>query len=199
VRFRAACIALAAVATATLLAGCGGSNVGIAARVGGRQITESQLSSYVTPKARGIALTSASNLTPPKSFVLYILISQELYRDVLREIGGVPSPGRISALMNSYVRNSTPERAVVALGVRGYSPSFAQEVLRYRALGSILSQRARKGADLTTAVRKLHFAPLINPRYGTWDAKHLTIASAPSDGMPDYLHLQPTLGSVAAG
>jgi hypothetical protein len=200
VRFRAACIVLVALATATVLAGCGGSNVGIAAKVNGRQITETQLSGYVTPKARGINLSNqAGNLTPPKPFVIFILVRQELYRELLRSLGGVPSPGQISALMNSYVGNGTPQQAVVALGVRGYSSSFAQEVLRYRALGSILDQRVRKGADIATAARKLHFDPVINPRYGTWDTKTMTISTAPSDGMPDYLQLQPTFGSVAAG
>lgn len=198
-RSRAACIALV-VTAATLLAGCGGSNVGIAAKVNGRQITESQLSNFVTPKARGVNLgTRGGNLTPPKPFVLFILVRQELYRELLRKLGGMPSPGRMSALINSYVGNGTPERAVVALGVRGYTSSFAQEVLRYRALGSILDQRVRKGADIATAARKLHFTPVINPRYGTWDTKTMTISTAPNDGLPDYLHLQPTFGSVAAG
>lgn len=200
-RFRAACVALAAVLTAALLAGCGGSNVGVAAKVNGRQITESQLSSYVTPKARGINLGSqAGNLTPPKPFALFILIRQELYRELLQKTGGVPSSGRISALIASYIGNGTPQQAVASLGVRGYTQSFAQEVLRYRALGTILDKRVRGGADIVTAARHLHFSVVINPRYGTWDNKNMTISTAPNDGLPDYLRLQPTLGpGPAAG
>jgi hypothetical protein len=198
-RIRAACIALAAVTSAALLAGCGGSNVGVAAKVNGRQISETQLSNYVTPKAKGINLGSRSgNLTPPKSFVLFILARQELYSALLRKTGGTPPPGRISALINSYIGSGTPQKSVAALGVRGYTPAFAQEILRYRALGSILDKRVRGGADIATAARNLHFPVVINPRYGTWDSKNMTISTAPSDGMPAYLHLQPTLGPNAA-
>jgi hypothetical protein len=198
-RIRTVCIALAVVASAALLAGCGGSNVGVAAKVNGRQISETQLSNYVTPKAKGINLGSqAGNLTPPKSFVLFILAREELYSALLRKTGGAPSPGRISALVNSYVGNGTPQKSVETLGVRGYTPSFAQEILRYRALGSILDKRVRGGADIATAARNLHFSVDINPRYGTWDSKNMTISTAPSDGLPAYLNLQPSLGPNSA-
>lgn len=198
-RFRAACFALAVVAAAALLAGCGGSNVGVAAKVNGLRITESQLSNYVTPKAQGINLSGrAGDITPPKSFVLYILIRQQLYRDLLAKTGGVPSPGRIGALINSYIGNSTAEHAVASLGVRGYAPSFAQQILRYRALGTLLDQRVRGGTDVATAARNLKFTVVINPRYGSWDHKNMSISTAPGAGVPDYLQLQPTFGAVSA-
>jgi hypothetical protein len=196
VRLRAGCVAIAAVLAAVLLAGCGGSNVGIAAKVNGHQITESQLSDFVTPKAQGIDLTGQGQLTPPKPFVLYILISEQVYRVLLQKTGGVPSPGRVSALINSYVGNSTPQRAVASFGVHGYAPAFAQEILRYRALNSILGERVRSGIDVRGALQHLHLPVVINPRYGTWDAKRLVIVTEPSAGLPGYLRLQPTAAAL---
>jgi hypothetical protein len=196
VRFRAARVALALVATVILLAGCGGSNVGVAAKVNGQQISETRLSSYVTPKAKPITLSG--QVTPPKPFVLYILVREQLYSALLRKTGGMPSAGQISSLVSSYIGNGTAQQSVESLGVYGYTPSFAQEILRYRALGSILDQRVRSGVDVATAARNLQFSVVINPRYGKWDHKTMTILTAPSAGLPDYLQLQPTVGANPA-
>jgi hypothetical protein len=190
--------ALAAVLAATLLAGCGGSNVGIAAKVNGSQISETQLANYITPKAKGINLSGKPNdIAPPKSFVLYILIREQLYSALLRKTGGMPSQGRISGLINSYVGNGTPQHAVEALGVHGYTPAFAQHVLRYRALGGVLDQRVRSGVQVGAAVRSLHFPVVINPRFGAWNAKKLAIVTGPAAGLPGYLHLQPSFAALA--
>lgn len=197
-RVRAACIALAAVLAATLLAGCGGSNVGIAAKVDGRQISETQLADYITPKAQGINLSGKPNdLAPPKSFVLYILIREQLYATLLRKTGGMPSSGQISRLISSYVGNGTAQRAVTSIGVHGYAPSFAQQVLRYRALGGVLDSRVRSGVQVGAAVRSLHFPVVLNPRFGTWDAKRLAIVTSPNAGLPPYLHLQPSFAALS--
>jgi outer membrane murein-binding lipoprotein Lpp len=198
VRFRAACLALAAVLATTLLAGCGGSNVGIAAKVNGSQISETQLANYITPNAKGINLSGKPNdIAPPKSFVLYILIREQLYSALLRKTGGMPSQGRISSLVNSYVGNGTPQHAVEALGVHGYTAAFAQQVLRYRALGGVLDQRVRSGVQVGAAVRTLHFPVVINPRFGAWDAKKLAIVTSPNAGLPGYLRLQPSFAAVS--
>lgn len=197
-RVRAASVALAAVLAAALLAGCGGSNVGVAAKVNGHLITETQLSNYVTPKAQGVNLTGKPNdITPPKSFVLYILIREQLYAALLRKTGGMPSPGRISNLIRSYLGNRAPQQAVEALGVHGYTPSFAQQVMRYRALGGLLDQRARSGARVGAALRRLHFPVVINPRFGTWDARKLTVVTTPNAGLPGYLRLQSSFAAVS--
>lgn len=197
-RLRAACIALVAMLALALLAGCGGSNVGIAAKVNGHVITESQLADYITPRAKGIDLSGNPNdLAPPKSFVLYILIREQLYATLLRKTGGMPSPGEISSLINSYIGNGTAQGAVEALGVHGYAPAFAQQVLRYRALGGVLDQRVRSGVQVSAAVKSLHFPVVINPRFGAWNAKKLAIITKPTAGLPGYLHLQSSFAALS--
>jgi hypothetical protein len=125
------------------------------------------------------------------------LIREQLYSALLRKTGGMPSQGRISGLINSYVGNGTPQHAVEALGVHGYTPAFAQQVLRYRALGGVLDQRVRSGVQVGAAVRSLHFPVVINPRFGAWNAKKLAIVTGPAAGLPGYLHLQPSFAALA--
>lgn len=198
-KFRAVGAAAVALAAALLLSGCGGSNVGVAAKFDGQQLSQTQLSDYVTPNAKGVQLSSATSaLTPPKAFVLFILIRERLYADLLRATkGGAPSPGAVAALVDSYVGNGTPQQAVRKLGVIGYSPSFAQQVLRYRALGQLLDKRASSGVDVNGALAKLSYRVTINPRYGAWDPKNLTVVTSGTAGLPDFLTLQP--GSSTTG
>ena len=191
-RVRVVVFAAIALVAGLLLSGCGGSNVGLAAKYDGQQISQTQLSDYVTPAAKGVQLNSATTaLTPPKAFALFILIRERLYADLLRgSKGGVPSPGTIAGIVNGSVGNGTPQQAVAKLGVKGYSPAFAQQVLRYRALGQLLDNRANSGVDVNGVLQKLSFPVSINPRYGAWDRKALTIDTGATAGLPDFLTLQ---------
>lgn len=198
-KFRAVGAAAVALVAALLLSGCGGSNVGVAAKFDGQQISQTQVSNYVTPNAKGVKLSSATSaLTPPKAFVLFIVIRERLYADLLRATkGGPPSPGAVAGLVDSYVGNGTPQQAVSKLGVKGYAPSFADQVLRYRALGQLLDDRAKNHVDVNGALKKLSYRVSINPRYGEWDPKNLTVKAGGTAGLPDFVRLQP--GSSTAG
>jgi hypothetical protein len=96
----------------------------------------------------------------------------------------------VSSLINTYVGNSTPQHAVTALGVHGYAPTFARKVLTYRALNQLLVQRARKGVKVGAALKKLRLPVEINPRFGVWNRKRLSVSSAPTKGLPNFLTLQ---------
>jgi len=199
VRVRLGIAAALAVATALLLSACSSSNVGIAAKYDGQRLTETQLGNYVTPHAQGVSLSQTGGPTPPKDFALFILIRERLYADLLRSTkGGMPQAGRVAALVDNYVGNGTPQQAVTSLGVKGYSPSFATQVLRYRALGQLLDQRVQSGVDVNAALKTLNFPVTINPRFGTWDRKQLTLKTGSTDGVPGFLTLQPGGGSAAS-
>jgi hypothetical protein len=188
---------LAAGVVATTITGCSSSNVGVAAKVDGTRITESQLSHYVTPAAQGVSLQQSAPKTPPKSFALFILVFDRLYADLLRSTtGGMPAPGVISKQINTFVGSQTPQQAVAGLGVHGYTAELDQAVLRFRALSSLLGQRQTKGVNVGAALKKLSFPVTINPRYGTWNAKTFTLETTTSAGLPDFLHLQPTGAAV---
>jgi hypothetical protein len=187
---------LASVAVAATATGCDSSNVGVAAKVDGTRITETQLSRYVTPAAQGVALQQSAPKTPPKSFALFILIFDRLYADLLRNTkGGLPAPGVISSQINTFVGNHTPQQAVASLGVHGYTAEMDQAVLRFRALSTLLGERQQHGVDVSAALKKLSFPVTINPRYGTWDAKRFTVDTGTRAGLPDFLKLQPAGGS----
>lgn len=188
---------LAAGAVATTITGCSSSNVGVAAKVDGTRITETQLSHYVTPGARAVSLQQSGPKTPPKSFVLFILVYDRLYADLLRSTkGGMPAPGVVSRQISTFVGNQTPKQAVARLKVYGYTAELDQAVLRFRALSELLSQRQTQGVNIGAALRKLSFPVTINPRYGTWNAKTFTLDTTTKSGgpagLPGFLDLQPT-------
>jgi hypothetical protein len=190
---------LASVAVAASATACDTSNVGLAAKVDGTRITESQLSHYVTPAAQGVALQQSAPKTPPKSFVLFILVFDRLYADLLRSTkGGMPAPGVVSGAVSTFVGNRTPQQAVAGLGVHGYTAELDQAVLRFRALSTLLGERQQKGVDVSAALKKLSFPVTINPRYGTWNAKQFAIETGSSAGVPGFLQLQPAGGSNVA-
>lgn len=189
-RVRSLSAVAAAVLAATLLASCR-TNVGVAAKVNGSDISESQVSSYITPSAQPVSLQGSS--TPPKPFVLNVLIGEQFYRALLAKTpDGAPTQGQIDSMINTFLAGRTPKQAVEGFGIHGYTPAFAQKVLVYSELGNALNQDLQKGVDVRTIARNLDFPVSVNPRYGAWDPKTFSLSTAPNAGVPGFLSLQPT-------
>lgn len=188
-RVRSLTAAAAAVLAVALLAGCR-TNVGVAANADGQQISESQVSSYVTPQSKPVSIQSTQ--VAPKPFVLDILIGEQFYRAVLAKTpGGAPSDGQLSAMIAQYLGARTAQQAVEGFGIHGYAPEFAQYVLEYSELGSMLNQRVQQGVDVRSVARKLDFPVSVNPRYGTWDRTSYMLSTGPSAGLPGFVAFQP--------
>lgn len=189
VRVRSLTAAAAAVLAVALLAGCR-TNVGVAANADGQQISESQVSSYVTPQSKPVSIQSTQ--VAPKPFVLDILIGEQFYRAVLAAApGGAPSDGQVSNMVDSYLAGRTPQQAVEGFGIHGYTPDFAQHVLVYSELGSLLNKKVQQGVDVTGIARKVDFPVSVNPRYGTWDQTNYMLSTTPSAGLPGFVSFQP--------
>lgn len=188
-RFRALAVAVAAVLAVGTLSGCR-TNIGLAAVANGHRITESELSSYVTPNAQSINGQRGS--TPPKPFALDILIGIQLYRALLAKTpAGEPSPGMVSSMVTQYLNGRSALSVAESLGVHGYSASFAQQVVIYSRLGALLERDLQSGVDVNRIARNLTFPVSVNPRYGVWDARHFSLKATPAAGRPAYLRLQP--------
>lgn len=179
----------AAVVATSLLAGCQ-SNVGVAARIDGTTVSETQLSNYVTPNAQSVQ-GSSGQTTAPKPFVLTILIDNQLLRAVLAQSKSGPvTPGRLTTLEHQFLNGKTPEAEAAALKVKGYSSSFDEQIVEYVVLTNQLNSAFSSSAEFSAALQKVDFPVSVNPRYGVWNAKQHNLESGPSQGRPSYLRLQ---------
>ncbi|MCW2644663.1 MAG: hypothetical protein JWP07_772 [Pseudonocardiales bacterium] len=179
------------------------SKVGQAAIVGGHRISESDLSKYVSPAGAApsvlAAAAKAGQSVYPKTEVVQILIQQQLFERTLAKNGGVPTKGELAALhdqaaatflgtqltgaaLDSYLKS--------AQGSYGYGSSYAQALLHTIELEAALAVKvkAQSLADLAAAVNKLNITVEVNPRYGKWDPKNLTLGG-PTSNIPDFLKL----------
>ncbi|MDQ2750143.1 MAG: hypothetical protein M3Y44_11570 [Actinomycetota bacterium] len=184
------------------LSGCD-SKVGQAAIVGDQRISESDLGKYLSPQGANASVLAAASkagqTVTPKTEVVQILVQQELFQRALAKNGGVPTKGELATLHDQAAATflgATQKGADLdsflkgAQGNYGYGAAYAAQLLRTVELEAALAVKikAQSLADLTAAVDKLKLKVEVNPRYGKWDAKTLTLGG-PSSNIPDFLKL----------
>jgi hypothetical protein len=199
----------AVAALAGLALGVGGltacdSKVGQAAIVDGHRISESDLGDYVTPAGASAsvlaAASSANQHVYPKTEVVQLLVQQRLFERALAKNGGVPSEGELAKLHDQAASTflgtqlagkQLDDYLAKQQGSYGYSARYAKLLLRTVELEGALAVkiRARSLAELSAAVNKLHLRVQVNPRYGKWSPKTLSLG-APDSDLPDFLKLK---------
>lgn len=220
VRLRHLTVPLAVLLACMGLAACR-TNIGVAAKVNGQSITESQVSKYVSdkgpdPSASSAAVAAGSTYPPPKSFALNSLIDMQMYTRALAATKcksgqtptattcGVPSDADLSASHDEALINLLGIQATGSaidtfldreLGNRGLSARFTSQFVRASELEWAFIKRigAQQQSDLGTALKKLHITVDVNPRYGTWDAAQATLKFSGDDGIPAAL--KPTVSA----
>jgi hypothetical protein len=201
-----AALVVAGTAAAVLgLTGCG-TKIGTAAVVGGHRITDSDVSQYLTAAAKPFSVQSQSGAPEsiiPRSYTLTILIQSRLFSAALAETkGGVPSEGELSGVEDQLTQGASEEQQQQQYVKYGFEPSFAAVDLRNTALEQLLAQRLGVTNDISPllkAVHGLHAGISVSPRYGVWDARSLSLDSAPTDGLPSFVTLHPTSADAQAG
>jgi hypothetical protein len=213
VRKLTAAVGLSAVTALAMggLTGCD-SKVGQAAIVDGHRISESDLGKYVSPQGPVpsvlAAAAKAGQSVYPKTEVVQILIQQKLFERTLDKNGGVPSEGELASLhdqaaatflgtqltgaaLDSYLKG--------AQGNYGYAAKYAHALLRTVELEAALAVKikAQSITDVAAAVNKLKLKVQVNPRYGKWVAKSLTL-DGPDSTIPDFLKLDGVSTSASA-
>ncbi len=200
-RLRAIAVATAAVLAVAGLAGCR-TNVGQAAVIDGQQVTETQVSDYLTANAKPISVQQNDGSTTsiaPKPFVLDIVIERRLYGKLLAKTpSGAPTAAQLGTLQKSYLKGASAKTAVERLGAVGYSSSFDSLIVDVQVLATVLNSEQQQGVDVSTIARKLRFPVKVNPRYGTWDAKQLRLDYTGSAGVPAFVKLQPSATNAPA-
>ena len=191
-KLRALGAVAAAVLLMTVLAGCR-TNVGTAAVIDGHRVTESDVSSYITPAAQPVTVqTSSSGATikeSPRSFVVRELIYDRLFRALLAHTGsGVPTDGQLSAQLRRDLNGQSEDQAARRLGVKGYAAKFDALLLRVQVLQQLLGAQIQHGLDIAALVKKVHLPVTVKPRYGKWNPQKLSFDG--STAIPPYLTVQ---------
>jgi hypothetical protein len=177
------------------LAGCD-SNVGTAAVVGGRHISDSDVSQYLTPQAKPFSIQSGSggsSTIVPRSYVLGVLIRDEvLTRTLAATKGGMPSQSELTSTEQQLTQGASEQDQQKQYTQYGFTPAFAAIDLRDTTLEAILARRVGATNDagpLLKAVKKQHVTISVSGRYGTWDPNTLSLSYAPAAGAPSFIQL----------
>jgi outer membrane murein-binding lipoprotein Lpp len=172
-----------------VLAGCN-SNVGVAGRVGTDKISESQLSGYVTPSASVQRQATANGVQEfdPKPLMLSYLMEQSLLRQALAAKGGQPVGQELSGARDSVVEQYGSEQDLTnQITAAGLTPSAAQLVITVETLGAVLRSRLGGQAPVDF-INGMHVPIYVNPRFGSWDPRSLSVDA--QGGRPSFLQLQ---------
>jgi hypothetical protein len=203
--------ALAASIAVAGLAGCQ-SNVGVAARVGGSTISESDVSQYLTGSGVDAQLAqqaqSQGQKISPRSQVLSILVQQRVFEKTLEHLNLKPTEGALAAqhdasaslLLQTQLSGSALDKALdQQLPKSGIKKIFRQTFLRTQELEYTLISKRRltQMAELLKLVKQAGLKVSVSPRYGSWDANSLTLTNEPV--LPSFLVVQPRTGSAAQG
>jgi hypothetical protein len=190
-----------AVAASTVLA-CAGltacqTNVGTAATVEGHRITESDVNDYLTSKARPV--TNNNVATSPRSFVLEILVDNEVLPRVVAKADGHEITAAELAAAKAAALQGTSEAVIEkqAAGL-GFRAKLADQVVEQAAYGTLLSAAQGRGVKVDAIIKALKLKVSVNPRYGAWNAAGLSIDSGTTDGVPSVVRF-PASASASSG
>jgi predicted small secreted protein len=202
VRFRKLAVVAVAALAVTGLAGCN-TKVGAAAVVDGHRISDSDVTKYLTPKAKPFQLQNSSGTSQtiePRSYVLQTYILGRLFRCALAATtGGLPTEAELAAADKQITQSQTPAQTQAQYTKYGFKASFAALDIRNSTYEAVLAQRLNATTDagpILNEIKKLKMPVSVSARYGSWDASTLSLSSGPTDGLPSFVTLEG--GSSAA-
>jgi hypothetical protein len=197
VRIRLLAVPAVALLAAAGLTGCR-SNIGTALVVDGHSYSDSQISRYVTPSAKPVQGQSSS--TPPRTFVVQILINTRLGRKLVDSAapGQTPTKGELAAIRQRVLAGKSPKSYVESQKVTGYTASFDSLIVDFVTYQTILSTLAQNGVYVQSKLASVKISVKVSPRYGRWDAKSKSLDTSDSAGLPAFVSLQPS-GAAGAG
>jgi hypothetical protein len=166
------------------------NRIGLAASVGSQRIETSQLTSVTTRSAAALAATGQTVPANQESAltrgVLNLLVRDALLEEIGKAQGINVTPNDLAAERASEARQAGGDQALITQSEQGgVSASDLGIVIREKLL--INKLQSKFGASdstefankLTAAAQKIRVR--VNPRFGQWDAKNLSISGAPND------------------
>jgi hypothetical protein len=212
VRLRQLSVALVAAAVAVVGLSACTTKVGAAAIVGGHRISEREVDRYLLPggatPSTVAAATAAGSEAAPKYGAVNYLISQELFTQVLKATGGVPTPGVLASYHDAAVTNILQSQSTGTAfdsGVDaqakpdGYSTRFRPLLINSAELEWAIAVRVKATSitDVAAAVAKQHISVQVSGQYGKWDPSTLQLG-ATSTGIPSFIKVPKATASSSA-
>ena len=179
-------LALAALALTTSCQ----TRIGLAAAVGGKQIDTSQLTAVTDRSAAALAATGQTvpaNQQPAlQRGVLNLLVRDALLEQIGKAQGLSATSSELASERASEAQQAGGEKALITQSEQGgVSAADLDIVVREKLLITKLQSKFGSSDStafankLTAAAQKIKVR--VNPRFGAWDAKNLTIVGAPND------------------
>ena len=166
------------------------NRIGLAASVGSRQLETSELTSVTDRSAA--ALSSTGTTVPAdqeatlQRGVLNLLVREALLDEIAKAQNISVSDAEVASERSTEAKAAGGEKALITQSEQGgVSAQDLDLVVREKVL--INKLQAKFGSSdqtafanaLTAAAAKIHVR--VNPRFGSWDTKTLSIVGAPND------------------
>jgi hypothetical protein len=174
------------------LSGCD-SKTGTAALINGDRISESTVNNYLTQNAKPIPVGQDGSTTAPRRFILQILVSTKALEALLERTGGQPTAEQLSTTVAQATQGLSPADLAKRITDVGLTSKFADVYLRVQELNLYFQTREPDTAKAEALLSTLKIS--VNPRYGSWDPKNLTITDLSKARLPDAVNL----GTVLPG
>jgi hypothetical protein len=187
------------------------TKVGAAAVVGGHRITESEVSSYVSPsgpsrQAQQQAAAQGATIPAARAEALSELVREQVFRDALASTGGVPNDSELAGyhdeaarrlLQTTLVGPALDQAVLKQFGAYGLTDKFATLFVRNLELADAFANasKAANANDLFTKLRPFAKHVEVSPRYGRWLPRTLTVSGTSTEGTPPFVQF----GSPATG
>lgn len=197
-RILSACIL--AVLAVTGLAACQ-TKLGQAASVDSQQLSDSALSEYIQPGATPYNDPNSGSQVVPKLFVIENWVRNGLVTAAINAKGGAAKPDEINAARAALLGTSSLDQAEKAYNKLGYTNKFGDLIVDQSALLVVLIQRiapgistsqaisvlqnGQAGSELIKAINAAKAKVDVSRRYGSWDAKSLSVSGS---GAPDFVN-----------
>ncbi|HST46812.1 hypothetical protein [Jatrophihabitans sp.] len=181
-----------------LLLGCLGlvgcdSKAGTAAVVDGHRITEKELSRYLPANAKPIEAGDGSSSTPAKTFVLQYLVRNQVFPLLLAASGSPVTDAQLEAGRAAALTGTTEAELTDQITKAGLSARFEPVLLRNRELLNLLRAKLTTDKQIDDALAKIKNKVSLNPRYGSWDERSLSLQGLSSKQLPSVLSVDTAL------
>jgi hypothetical protein len=188
-RVRRVAVAGLALAALPLATSCE-NRIGLAASVGSARIETADLTAVTARSAAALAATGqtvpANQAAALQRGVLNLLVRDALLEEIGKANGISASASELATERASEAQQAGGESALITQSEQGgVSAADLNVVVREKLLITKLqskfgsSDSTAFAKSLTTAAQKIPVN--VNPRFGQWDAKNLTIVGAPND------------------
>lgn len=191
-----------AVLPVLLLAGLGltgcDSKAGTAAVVDGHRITEKELSRYLPANAKPISGGDGSTSIPAKTFVLQYLVRNQVFPKLLAASGAPVTEAQLQAGKAAALSGTSEADLTGQITKAGLDERFEPVLLRNRELLNLLRAKLTTDKQVNDALAKVKGEVSINPRYGSWDERSLTLLGLGKKQLPSVLSVDAALPGDAA-